>query len=115
MIDIEVQPNPPPLRRNDDLPGGKRGDDVKIVLPFGWGSIEGNGRIIMLIIAAVLMPIITVGAIIYGINRLSGEHTTLVRAVYLNTYVMSLTEAQRQALDLREPEEIRRMRRERER
>lgn len=97
----------------DDIPN-KRNDDVKITFPFGWGSIEGNGRIIALLLVALITPITTLGTILWVANRLSTEHATVVRAVYLNTYVMSLTEPQRMALDLREPEEIRLLRRSRE-
>lgn len=101
-------------RRNDDLPGGKRNDDIEIVVPWLGFSYKGSGRIFVLIISAFVFPGVLAGGLLYGFQRLSSEHTELIKAVNLNTYVNSLTEARKLELDLMEPEEIRRMRRQRQ-
>lgn len=104
-------------RRVDRRPPSKRGDDVTIVFPFGWGSYEGSGRLLVLILIALGLLAVSLISSAVGVwhdRRVAADHAQVLRAIYLQTYVMSLSEERKKQLDLQEPDEVKQWRRWRE-
>lgn len=115
------------VRRNDDLANApaKRRDDLYLKLsdrvPFVGGSeISVSGRHLAVVVIALAALIV---ALVLGFihdSRAESQHKQvfgalieqatsidrLAKAVNLNTYVLTLSDQKRQALDLAEPKEI---------
>lgn len=132
----------PSKRRNDDLEHApaKRRDDIFLRLsdrvPFVGGSelsISGKHLSVVIIALAALIVALVLGFV--HDSRAEDQHTDILRhmaeqtkvareqaeattklagAINLNTYVLSLPESKRLALDLAEPAEIRKLREYRE-
>lgn len=107
-------------RRNDDLAGApaKRRDDLYVKLservPFVGGSeFSASGR-------NVIYGLVALGCFVLGVlhhlsaseehKEMIGVVQQMVKAVNLNTYVLTLSDEKRQMLDLAEPKEIQELR-----
>lgn len=81
---------------------GNRSDDMELRFPFGF-SIRASGRAVV----TAILVLCVIAALVWHDYKSTEQNTLMVEALAVVSYVLTLDERERKALQLRMPEGLR--------
>lgn len=81
---------------------GNRSDDMELRLPFGV-SVKASGRAVV----TTILVLCVIGVLLWHDYKSTEQNTVMVEALAVVSYVLTLDERERKALQLRMPEGLR--------